>query len=134
MNPLNQPKLRGLSETVLAILLLLILLLGLVTVLGVFSGVFTYAIIFAVSFNGSFDKLTSLLKGKRSLAAFIYGLLMVAIIAIPFIYIISALSDYATEAQQWLANAKANGVPALPEWITGLPVVGKKITSFWQNL
>jgi hypothetical protein len=50
---------------------------------------------------------------------------MVLIIALPFIYIVSALTDYATDAEQWITNAKANGIPALPEWIAGLPVVGK---------
>src|SRR5882672_5819530 len=123
MNIPTPVKPRGVIETVLAILLLLILLFDLVSVLGVFSGVFTYAIIFAVSFNGSFEKLVSLFKNKRGLAAFVYGLLMVLIIALPFIYIVSALTDYATGADQWIANAKANGIPPLHDWISGLPVV-----------
>jgi predicted PurR-regulated permease PerM len=96
--------------------------------------VFTYAIIFSVSFAKLFERLVSLLKNKRKLAAFIYALLLIAVIALPFIYIISALSDYAAGAQQWISDAKTEGVPALPEWVTGLPFLGKKITDFWQKL
>jgi len=134
MNTFLQGKPRGFIESALALLLLLILLFDLYTVLSVFFGVFTYAIIFSVSFAKVFERLVSLLKNSRKLAAFIYALLMTALIALPFIYIISALSDYAAEAQQWISDAKTNGVPALPEWVSGLPYLGKKITDFWQKL
>ena len=29
---------------------------------------------------------------------------------------------------------KPLGVPALPDWIAGIPFLGKKITDFWQQL
>jgi predicted PurR-regulated permease PerM len=134
MNSLLQGKPRGVIETALALLLLFILLFDLYTVLSVFFGVFTYAIIFSVSFAKLFERLAGFLKNKRKLAAFIYALLLIAIIALPFIYIISALSDYAVQAEQWITEVKTNGVPALPGWIAGLPFAGKKITDFWQQL
>ena len=134
MNSLLQGKPRGVIETALALLLLLILLLNLYTVLSVFLGVFTYAIIFSVSFAKIFERLVRLLKNKRKLAAFVYALILIALIALPFIYIISALSDYAAEAEQWITDAKTNGVPPLPDWIAGLPFAGEKISAFWQQL
>jgi predicted PurR-regulated permease PerM len=134
MNTIQQVKTRGFIETALALLLLLILLFDLYTVLSVFFGVFTYAIIFSVSFAKLFERLVALLKNKRKLAAFIFALLLIIIIALPFIYIISALGDYATRAQQWITDAKTNGVPALPDWVAGLPFLGKKIAGFWQQL
>jgi len=134
MNTILQGKSRGFIETALTLILLLILLFDLYTVLSVFFGVFTYAIIFSVSLAKPFERLVKLLKGKRKLAAFIYALLMIVIIALPFIYIISALSDYAAQAQQWVTDAKTNGVPDLPDWVAGLPFAGKKIANFWQQL
>ncbi len=125
---------RGFIETALTLILLLILLFDLYIVLSIFFGVFTYAIIFSVSLAKPFERLVNLLNGKRKLAAFIYALLMIIIIALPFIYIISALSDYADQAQQWITDAKTNGVPDLPDWIAGLPFAGKKIANFWQQL
>jgi predicted PurR-regulated permease PerM len=100
----------------------------------VFLGVFTYAIIFSVSFAGLFESLARLLKNKRKLAAFVYALLLIAIIALPFIYIISALGDYAAKAELWINDFQTNGVPPLPAWVAELPSVGKKITDFWQHL
>jgi predicted PurR-regulated permease PerM len=134
MNAALQNKSRGVIETALALLLLLILLFDLYKVLGVFAGVFTYAIIFSVSFAGLFESLVRLLKNKRSLAAFIYAVLLIAVIALPFIYIVSALSSYANQAEQWLSDVQIDGVPPLPEWTAGIPFGGKKITAFWQHL
>jgi predicted PurR-regulated permease PerM len=134
MNTLIQGKSRGFIETALALLLLLILLFDLYTVLSVFFGVFTYAIIFSVSFAKLFERLVRFLNNKRKLAAFIYALLLIAIIALPFIFIISALSDYAVQAELWITDAKTKGVPPLPDWIAGIPFAGEKITKFWQQL
>jgi predicted PurR-regulated permease PerM len=134
MNSLLQNKPRGFIETALAFLLLLILLFNLYTVLSVFFGVFTYAIIFAVSFAGLFENLVRLLKNKRSLAAFIYALLLIAVIALPFIFIISELIDYAGRAEQWIGKVKVNGLPQLPDWIGNIPFAGKKLAAFWQQL
>ncbi len=134
MNSPLQSKPRGVIETALALLFLLILLFNLYTVISVFLGVFTYAIIFSVAIAGLFEQLVRLLKNKRGLAAFVYAIFLIAVIALPFIYIISALSDYAVQAQQWITDPKAKGVPALPDWIAGLPFIGNKITPFWQKL
>src|SRR6187549_4175375 len=96
MNAIIPPKSRGFIETALALVLLLILLFELCKVLGVFAGVFTYAIIFSVSFAGLFESLARLVGNKRGLAAFIYALILIAVIAMPFYYIVSALVGYAT--------------------------------------
>jgi len=134
MNPISQNKPRGFIETALALLLLLILLFELARVLGVFTGVFTYAIIFSVSFAGLFESLVRLVGNKRGLAAFIYGAILIAVVALPFYYIVSALVGYASQAQQWMTDVKVNGVPALPVWVEGVPFAGKKTVAFWAQL
>jgi len=134
MNSFNPDQRRNVIETALVVLLLLILLSSLYTVLSIFLGVFTYAIIFAVSFYPLFEKFVSLLKNKRKLAAFIYGLLVVGIIVLPFIYLINSLGNNVQDAKLWVADAKINGVPPLPGWVTGLPVVGDNISSTWTKI
>ena len=134
MNSFNPDQRRSVIETALVLLLLLILLSLLHTVLSVFFGVFTYAIILAVALHPLFEKLVRALGGKRKLAAFIYALILIAIVALPYVLLINALANHIQEAAQWVADAKANGLPALPEWITGLPVVGDNISTSWQKL
>jgi len=134
MNTFNTDQRRNVIETALVLLLLLVLLSTLYTVLSVFLGVFTYAIILAVSIHPLFEKLVRLLGGKRKLAAFIYALLLIAIVALPYIYLINELANHIQQARQWVTDAKTNGLPALPDWIAGLPLVGEKISAGWQNL
>lgn len=134
MNSNTQNRPRDVVETALVLLLLFILLFMLYQVLGVFAGVFTYAIIFSVSFAGSFESLVKVLKNKRGLAAFIYAAILIAVVALPFYFIISTLARYAGEVQQWLADVETKGVPPLPSWVEGVPVAGKKIVAFWQEL
>ncbi|CAL1517392.1 AI-2E family transporter [Chitinophaga sp. MM2321] len=125
---------RRIIETVLVLLLLLGLMYALYDVLKVFFGVFTFAIIFAVSFAKLFERLVVLLGNRRKLAATIYSVILIAILALPFIYIISALNQHVKDVNHWITNARDNGIPGLPAWITGMPYVGGDIASFWQHL
>lgn len=125
---------RSMIETILVVLLLLSLLLAVYDVLRVFFGVLTFALIFSVSFTGAFEWLVRLVRGRRVLAAVIYTVLLIAIIALPITLIISALRHHVREAIGWMNDIKANGLPPLPKWITNLPLAGEDISSFWQQL
>jgi len=124
---------RSLTESALLLLFLFVLLSALYTTLSVFFGVFTYAIILSVSCYGLFEKMVRLLGNKRTIAAILFALFIIVIIALPFIYIISVLGDYAQKVEDWIAYVKQNGVPALPAWAAELPLVGKKISAFWTK-
>src|SRR5689334_6870687 len=126
MSTIVQKSTRGIIETVLALLFLLILLWDLYLVLSVFFGVFTYAIIFSVSLVKPFERLVALFKNRRKLAAVVYCLVLLLIIALPFVYIISALSSHASAVVHWISEVKENGVPPLPDWIATLPFAGEK--------
>jgi predicted PurR-regulated permease PerM len=134
MADFNLEKKRNVVETALVLLLLLIMLYATYSTLSAFFGIFTFAIIFSVSFFSLFEKMCGWFGGKRKIAAFVYGLLLVAIVAVPFTYFISALVEYAHKAQGLIADIKNNQVPALPEWIGGIPYIGNKATSFWSAL
>lgn len=134
MNKTSQNDSRSIVETVLVLLLLLCLMLALYDVLKVFFGVLTFALIFSVSFADIFERLARLVNNRRKLAAIIYSILLVAIIAVPFLFIVSAVRSHIREAIAWINQVKANGLPALPAWVTSLPIVGEDISSFWQQL
>jgi predicted PurR-regulated permease PerM len=121
-------------ETALGFVFLLILLFAMFTVLHPFFGVFAYAIIFSVALANPFESLVRLLKGKRKLAAFIYAVLLIAVVAVPFIFLVSVISNYVQQAEDWITNAKVNGVPPLPEGVGDWPFVGKKIAAFWTQM
>ena len=125
---------RSVIETVLVLLLLLSLMLALYDVLKVFFGVLTFALIFSVSFAEIFERLVRLMGNRRKLAAVIYSILLIAIIALPVIFIVSAVRLHIKEAIEWIGQVRANGLPPLPDWIVRLPVVGEEIQIFWQQM
>jgi predicted PurR-regulated permease PerM len=125
---------RSIIETILVLLLLLLLMLALYDVLRVFFGVLTFALIFSVSFSGPYERLVRWLGNRRSLASIIYSILLIGIIALPFTYIVSEVRGHIREAIRWVGEVKTNGLPPLPSWISGVPLVGEDISSFWQQL
>ena len=125
---------RSLIETILVLLLLLLLMLALYDVLRVFFGVLTFALIFSVSFSSPYERLVKLLGNRRVLSSVIYSILLVAIVALPFTFIVSTVRHHVREAIVWLADVKKNGVPPLPRWVLNLPFVGEDINSFWLQV
>src|SRR5258708_2060806 len=128
------PGSRSMIETILVLFLLVSLMWALYDVLRVFVGVLTFALIFSVSFAAPFEKLVRFLKGRRRLAAVIYSVLLLAIIATPFVFIISAFRNHLREAINVLNEIKTNGLPPLPAWLPRLPLVGEDIAAFWAQL
>ncbi|WP_142687885.1 AI-2E family transporter [Chitinophaga polysaccharea] len=133
MNHLR-PASKNMIESILVLLLLLALLLALYDVLRLFFGVLTFALIFSVSFHHLFERMVIWLNGRRKLAATIYALALVAIIALPVTYFIAALSGHIREAIHWIGDVKENGLPELPEWLVSMPYIGSDITDFWEHL
>ena len=121
-------------ETALALLLVSLLLAATFRVLLPFAGVLTYAAIIATATSALFDRMVDLLNGRRRLAAVLFGAVAVTITVVPLIYVSSSVADLVGIAERWLSAASREGIPNLPEWIAGLPLIGKKATAAWQEL
>lgn len=121
-------------ETALALLLVSLLLAATFRVLLPFAGVLTYAAIIATATSGLFDRMVDLLNGRRRLAAVLFGAVAVTITVVPLIYVSSSVADLVGIAERWLSAASREGIPNLPEWIAGLPLIGKKAAAVWQEL
>jgi predicted PurR-regulated permease PerM len=120
--------------TALALLLVAVLIGATFWVLLPFVGVLTYAIILATATAGLFDRAVALLNGRRRLAAVIFGLVAATVTIVPLIYLCSSVVDHLGAADAWLSEASSHGIPNLPGWIVGLPFVGGKLASVWEQL
>ncbi|HSC54068.1 MAG TPA: AI-2E family transporter [Phnomibacter sp.] len=118
----------------IGLVLLLLLLYSFFNVISVFLGIFTFAIIFAVAFYSLFEKMVGWFGGRRKLASIVYGVLLVGIIAVPLVFLINWLTDSVQEALGFVQNIETQTIPPLPENISGLPVVGSKLSAFWVEL
>ncbi len=134
MNRYFQRGPRSIMETLLVVLLWLSLLYSLYEVLKVFFGVLTFALIFSVSFASPFERLAAALRNRRRLAACIYSIVLMGLLALPLIYIISTLRGHIKDSISWLNDMRANGLPPLPAWIANVPFAGEDISTFWRQL
>lgn len=125
---------KTLIESTLLLLLLFGLLFAVFKVLEPFFGVLLFALILSVSFSKPYNHLVRFLKDRRKLAAVIYVILLLAIFTMPFIYVVSAISEHFRVAIDFVNNLKDDGMPTLPDWIVNLPMVGEDIREYWQNL
>ncbi|WP_455873692.1 AI-2E family transporter [Rhizobium yanglingense] len=132
--PVEGGRHQKLIEAALALLLVSMLIVASFRVLLAFVGVLTYAVILATATAGLFDRIVELLNGRRRLAAVLFGVVAVTIIIVPLIYLCSAIADYLSVAEAWLSTAGTRGIPNLPEWLAGLPLVGNKVSAAWQEL
>lgn len=121
-------------EHIIILLMFLAVIAASYLTLSSFFGIFVFALIFSVSFSPLFEILSRAIGGRRKLAAFIYALVLLTIVALPFVYIINSIGEYAHKTQVLVANIRNNQVPPLPEWLAKIPYAGEKITAAWSAL
>ncbi len=125
---------RNTVESIIIILLLLALLVAVYDVLRVFFGVFTFAIIFSVSLAQPYERLCRRTGQRRTLTAVIYSLVLLCIVALPFILLISALGRHTSQLLAFATQVREQGLPPLPDQVASLPMIGSGLTEFWQHL
>jgi predicted PurR-regulated permease PerM len=118
----------------LILLLLFLLLFALYNALSAFIGVFTFAIIFSVSFHGLFERLRPLAGRFKKLPAMIYGLLMVSLVAVPFIFLVRKLAVVLQDVMNMFGEIQQGHVPTLPGFIRNLPFLGDRAAAIWAQL
>ena len=121
-------------ETAMALLLVSVLIAATVWVLLPFVGILTYAVILATATAELFDRMVDLLGKRRRLAAVLFGAIAATITIVPLIYLSSAIVNLVGVAEAWLSAGGSHGLPDLPAWIGGLPLLGGKVTPAWQEL
>jgi predicted PurR-regulated permease PerM len=74
------------------------------------------------------------LWGRRSLAVAVMSLVMIASILGPVAVAVATLVSRADEIAVWAQSLVGVSVPPPPAWVSGLPVVGKRIAALWQDI
>jgi predicted PurR-regulated permease PerM len=115
--------------------LLAILVIGCFIVLKPFLVTVLWALILALSTWPTFRWLERRLGGRRTLAALIVTLGLVAALLVPLIIVGTSVAD---DISRFSARAReffADGLPPTPpEWLAGLPVAGPDLAAQWTDL
>lgn len=121
-------------DKLLGILMLAMLTIGCLYLLMPFMTGLLLAVILTYSTWPLYTRLREAVGGRKTLAA---GLMMLAACVVlvgPFVFVAVGLADSVAELVDASRKAFEHGPPALPHWISGLPLVGETIANYWLTL
>jgi predicted PurR-regulated permease PerM len=132
MNPTINP-LRSKLEQNLGWIILALLLSGCLLVLLPFVSALLWAVVLSFSIWPLYRRLVHLLRGRRTLAAFLMTLAMICVILLPFVIVGATLGDNVKELSAVTKRWIDAGPPAPPEWLVKVPGIGRQAAEYWQS-
>jgi predicted PurR-regulated permease PerM len=120
-------------DQIVTVLGIVALIAGCGVVLRPFLSAVVWAAIICFSTWPIYSRLEKWLYGKRTLAATCMTLIIALVIVIPFVFFGMKLVHSVTHFVPMMKIRIQQGVPALPEWIGKIPIVGERILNYWAN-
>src|SRR6476646_7711986 len=120
-------------EQMLGLIVLLLLLVGSLLVLQPFLSALAWALVMAFSLWPVQQRLVAWLGNRRNVTALILTLTIALVLVVPTVVIVANLSgdarDIGAATKDWIQSK-----PTAPAWLGKVPVVGKRISEYWQEL
>ena len=129
----DAPTSYDITRTTLAVLFIGSLIAASFWIFKPFLTSFIWATIIVVATWPLLLKLQTWLWNKRGLAVTVMTVILLMILIIPFSFAIGAIVDSADKINDWIGNLNAFAFPPMPEWIGRIPLIGKKISAYWQQ-
>ena len=79
-------------------------------------------------------KVESWLWRKRRLAVTVMTVIMLLLFVIPFSFAIAAIIENADKITEWVRSFQTQALPTLPGWLSGIPIMGPKMTAAWESV
>lgn len=125
---------RDLTRTTLAILCILVLISASFWILRPFLAAAVWATMIVVATWPLLKSLEHRLCGRTALAVTIMSLAMLLLLVIPLWLAISTIAENADAISNLAKNLATSGLPHPPQWVAGLPLIGKKLAAIWTQL
>ncbi|MDM0014545.1 AI-2E family transporter YdiK [Variovorax sp. J22P168] len=123
-----------LAKNTLVVLTIVLLIGSTLWILRPFLGATIWAVMVVVATWPALLWFEARLWRRRSLAVLVMVLILLLLFVLPLTMAISTIAANADEVVAWFRGLIAKGPPQLPEWVGGLPFVGPKITTAWEEL
>lgn len=124
---------RDLTRTVLAVAAIAGLLGLSAWVLRPFLPAAVWAVMLVVATWPEFRALEARLGGRRgvTVALMVSGLLL--LLVLPLALAVDTLVDHADQLTSLGKRLAEGGLPSPPDWVAGLPLLGERVTVWWQQ-
>jgi predicted PurR-regulated permease PerM len=71
---------------------------------------------------------------RRTPAVLVMTLGMLLLLVMPLWWAISTIAERSHDLMTFGQNLATKGIPAPPDWVAGIPLVGEKLAAFWLSL
>ena len=122
-----------LSRTVLAVLLIVALIVASFWVLRPFLLSVIWAMMIVVATWPLMLKLQTWLR-RRALAVAVMSGAMLLVFFVPLLLAIQTVADNTDTIAGWMHTLATSPIPAPPEWVQNIPLVGAKIADTWAAI
>ncbi len=122
------------NDRLLVQILLLVLLGACVWVLAPFASALFWAAVLAFASWPVMRVLTRWLKGNSTLAATLLTFGWMVLVAVPLVWLGFNIADQIREVNVLAHNLQVQGLPAPPEWLGQVPLVGDRLLALWDTL
>jgi predicted PurR-regulated permease PerM len=129
-----QSKPYDLTRTFLVILIIAALIVGSLWTLLPFLGALLWATTIVVATWPLLLNVQRHVGGKRTPAAALMTLVIVAVFLVPFGWAVTTLLDVGVQGVELVRAASERGLQPLPDWLVAIPWVGPRLDNRWQEL
>ncbi|MBF9030123.1 AI-2E family transporter [Rhodobacterales bacterium HKCCE3408] len=90
-----------------------------------------WGLLLAVICAHPYERLVSRLRGRRQLADLVFAIVLLLVLLVPAAFFSWELITNFPAVSAWLEQVSSRGLPAPPDWLAQLPVLGPTIESAW---
>jgi len=121
-------------EQVAGIVFLGLIAIGCAVVLRPFVTAILWAAILCYATWPLYRRLERFLRGRKNLAAALMTALITIVLVLPFAIVGFTFADNVARLAQQVQGYSSQGVPAVPQWVDGIPFLGNWLQGYWQGL
>lgn len=75
-----------------------------------------------------------LAQWRESLAAALLTLVWMLLVAAPLVWLGFNLADHVRDATLFIKDVQVDGLPAPPDWLAGVPLIGERLVGYWNTI
>jgi predicted PurR-regulated permease PerM len=122
------------ARGVLAVIFIVALIGSSLWILRPFLGAMVWAATIVVATWPLMISLQVWLWNKRALAVTVMTLLLLCVLVVPLTFAIATIVSNVDEVVAWAKSLATFKLPAPPEWIADLPLVGPRVLELWERV
>ena len=129
----NKTASNDITYTTLSVLFIGVLIVSTFWILRPFLVSLVWASVIVIATWPAFERLETLMAGRRGFAVAAMALTILLIIVVPITLAVITIIDNAENIMAQLKHLSTQSLSAPPDWVGGIPLVGRKIAERWRE-